>query len=149
MDAGIIGIAVVAGLHHHDDLFERAVAGAFSDAVDGAFDLARAGFDGGERVGDCETKIVMTVDADDGGIAERLHDATNQFAVFFGSGVADGVGNIDGAGSGGDDGPRNLFEVIGIGAGSVFGGKLDIIHVRAGQFDGGDRVIENLFCGTS
>ena len=31
-------------------LFERGVAGALADAVDGAFDLARSGGDGGQRV---------------------------------------------------------------------------------------------------
>ena len=141
------GIAVVAGLEDHDDLFERAVAGALADAVDGAFDLARAGFDGGERVGDGEAEIVMAMDADDGGVAERFDDAADDFAVFFGSGVADRVGNVDGAGSGGDHGARDLFEIIRVGAGSVFGGKLDVVHVRAGEFDGGDGVVENLLPG--
>jgi hypothetical protein len=32
----------------HDDLFERRVAGPLADPVDGAFDLSRAGLDGGE-----------------------------------------------------------------------------------------------------
>ena len=30
-------------LQRHDDLFERGIAGALAEAVDGAFDLARAG----------------------------------------------------------------------------------------------------------
>jgi len=43
---------VFAGLERHDDFFQRGIAGAFADAVEGAFNLAGAVDDGGERVGD-------------------------------------------------------------------------------------------------
>jgi hypothetical protein len=111
---------------------------SFADAVDGAFDLPRARFDGSQRIGDGQAEIVMAMDADDGGIAQRFHDAADQFAIFVGRGVADGIGNVDGARSGGDNGFRNLFEIIGIGAGAVFGGEFDVIDVGARQFDGGN-----------
>ena len=64
-------------------------------------------------------------------IAQRLHHAADQRRVFVRHGVADGVRNVDGAGARGDDGARNLFEIVGIGAGSVFGRKLDVVHVAA------------------
>ena len=48
----------------HDDLLERRVAGALAEAVDRHLDLARAGLDGGERVGRREPEVVVAVDAD-------------------------------------------------------------------------------------
>ena len=66
VDAGFVREAVAAGLDGHDDLFERSVAGALADAVDGALDLPRAGLDGGQRIGHGQAQIVVAVDADDG-----------------------------------------------------------------------------------
>ena len=57
---------IAARLQHHHDLFERAVARALADAVDGALDLARAVLHGGQRVGDRQAQVVVAVDADDG-----------------------------------------------------------------------------------
>ena len=39
---GFISIAVGADPHRHDDLFQRGIAGALADAVDGALYLSRA-----------------------------------------------------------------------------------------------------------
>ena len=39
--AGLVGQPIAARLQRHHDLFQRTVAGALTDAVDGAFDLAR------------------------------------------------------------------------------------------------------------
>ena len=57
--------------------------GALADPVDRALDLPRAGFDGGQRVGDRESQIVVAVDADDRAIAQRLRNAADQRAVFL------------------------------------------------------------------
>ena len=51
----------MARLHHHDDLFKRAVAGSFADAIYGAFDLARTGFHCRQRVGDGKAEIADIV----------------------------------------------------------------------------------------
>ncbi len=48
----------------HDDLFQRRIAGTFTDAVDGAFDLSGSRFDRGERVGHREPEVVMAVCAE-------------------------------------------------------------------------------------
>ena len=50
VDAAFQPEIVAARAHGHDDLFEGAVAGAFAQAVDGAFDLARAFLQCGQRV---------------------------------------------------------------------------------------------------
>ena len=59
-------VVIAAGSQRHDDFFERAVAGPFADAVDGAFDLAGAVLDGGQAVGDGQAEVVVAVDADHG-----------------------------------------------------------------------------------
>src|SRR5271155_3601722 len=52
----------LAGLQRHDDFLERAVAGALTDAIDGAFDLAGTRNDSSETVRDSHAQIVVTVD---------------------------------------------------------------------------------------
>ncbi len=72
------GAAVELGrprAQRHDHLFQRGVAGSLTEAVDGHFDLARTGLDGGERVGRGEAEVVVAMDADDGALANALDDA--------------------------------------------------------------------------
>ena len=56
----------VARLQRHHDFLQRAVAGALADAVDGAFDLARAGHDRGQAVGHRHAQIVVAMHATGG-----------------------------------------------------------------------------------
>src|SRR5690242_1266526 len=147
VDAGAIRVRVAAGLEDHHDLFQRAVAGALTDAVDRALDLAGARFHRGQRVGDRETQVVMAVHADHGAIAEGLHDFADESAVFLRRRVADGIGNVHRAGAGRDYRLGDLFQETGLGARAVFGREFDVIDVAAGQLDGGDRFIEHLLLG--
>ena len=55
---------VVARPQRHHDFFQRAIAGAFADAVDGAFDLPRARDHGGEAVGHRQAEIVVAMHAE-------------------------------------------------------------------------------------
>ena len=48
IDPGGEGHGVAAYFQRHDDFFQRGVAGALTDAVDRAFDLARACLNPGE-----------------------------------------------------------------------------------------------------
>src|SRR5580658_8874165 len=61
VDARLVWIPVVARLHHHHDLFERAVARAFADTVNSAFDLPRSGLHRSQRIGYRETQIVVAM----------------------------------------------------------------------------------------
>ena len=54
---------VFPGVHRHDYLFKRGVAGALADAVDAALDLGSAGFYCGQAVGDRQAKVVVAVNA--------------------------------------------------------------------------------------
>ncbi len=115
------GKAVMTGLHGHDDLFERAVAGALADTVNGAFDLAGAGLHGGDGIRYGKAQVVMAMHADYGAIAESFHDIADQGAVLFGHRVTYGIRDVDGAGTGGYYGFRNLQQKLGAGAGAIFG----------------------------
>ncbi len=59
VNTGFKGIAVVAGLHYHYQLFKRAVACAFADTVDGAFDLPCSGLYRGQGIRNSQSEIVM------------------------------------------------------------------------------------------
>ena len=54
--------SALARVQQHHDLLERGVAGALADPVDRALDLARAGQQPGERVGDRQPQVVVAVD---------------------------------------------------------------------------------------
>src|SRR5690606_4097679 len=60
---GVVQVQAGAGDVFHvqgdSDFFDGGVAGAFADAVDGDFDLARAGADGGDAVGGGEAHVVV------------------------------------------------------------------------------------------
>ena len=65
LDSGRERHAVFAHFQRHHDFFERGVAGALPDAVDGALDLTRAGEHAGQRIRDRETEIVVTMRGED------------------------------------------------------------------------------------
>ena len=65
-----------------DDGGHVAVAGAFAVAVDGSLHLHRARFDGRQRVGDADARIVVRVNAD--GALHLLHDVGGDAAHFAG-----------------------------------------------------------------
>ena len=125
---GVGMVEIVAGPQGHDDLFQRAVAGPFAQAVDRTLDLPGAGLDGGQAVGHGHAQVVVAVDADHGlvdvghAVAERLDDVVH----VAGRGVAHGVGNVDRGGPGGDGRLDHLAEEIGLGAGGVLGRELDV-----------------------
>jgi hypothetical protein len=77
------------------------IAAAFAQAVQRALDLAGAGEDGGQRVGDRVAGVVVAVDAEvaagDAGGDDLCRDA----ADLFGQGAAVGVAQDDPAGAGG------------------------------------------------
>ena len=89
---------VPAGLHRHHDLFERAVAGALAQAVDGALDLARAAdLDAGQRVGHRHAQVVVAMHRPDRlvGVGNALAQRLDELAEQLGHRVADGVRHVD------------------------------------------------------
>ncbi len=127
----------MAGFHGHDDFFEGGIAGAFADAVDGAFDLAGAALNAGEGVGDGEAEVVVAVGGEEDilGAGDVGDEVFEHGAVFGGGGEADGVGAVDGGSAGFDGGVDDFGEVVEFGARGVFGGEFDIVNVGAGEGD--------------
>ena len=121
----------------HHDLLECGVAGAFPDAVDRALHLAGAGLDGGERVGDREAQVVVTMGAEHHLIAVR-HAATHRAehrAVFGGQRVAHGIGQVDRPGPRRDRGLDHAAQEVQVGARGVLGRELDVVGVAPGATD--------------
>ncbi len=110
----------------HDDFFERGVAGALADAVDGAFDLARAGGERGDGIGDAEAEIVVAVRAQTMHVVDAAHfalQAREQRVDFVGRRVADGIGHVHRRGAGLDHRRQHLDQEFGLGADRIFGAK--------------------------
>ena len=74
----------------------------------------------------------------------RCAHFAEHLAVFFGRGVAHGVGHVDGGGAGFDGDAHHLDQKVAIGAGGVFGRELDIVDKRAGQAHGFAGAVERL-----
>ena len=133
VDAGPERQHVVAHLHRHHDFFQRGVAGALADAVDGAFDLARAGAHAGERIRHRHAEIVVAMhrEARLVGIRHALAHHLEQREIFLRRRVADGVGNVDRGGAGLDRRLDAAAQEIELGAGAVLARPLDIVGVVA------------------
>ena len=132
-----LGVEVVAArADRHDDLFERGVAGALADAVDGALDLGRAGAHRGERVGRRQTEVVVAVAADGDVVQRRAEpvELADEVAELERQRVADGVGDVDRRRAALDGDAQDLGEELRVGAARVHGAELDVgLRVLAGQ----------------
>ncbi len=147
----VVGVGKLVAANHEGggDLFEGGVAGALADAGDGALDLAGTGLNAGEGVGDGHAEIVVAVGGEDdvlsaGDLGEKHAEGGG---VFFGRGVADGVGDVDGGGPGLDRNRDDFDEEVRVGAGGVFGGELDVVAEGAGETDGFGSLMEGFGAG--
>ncbi len=149
VDARGEGEGVLAGLDSHDDFFQRGVAGAFADAVDGAFNLARAAADGGEGVGDGEAQVVVTVGGKNNfvGAGDVLEEVTEHGFMLGGGSEADGVGTVNRRGSRFDRGVHDFAEIIQFGPGGIFGREFDVAGVFAREGDVFARHADEFFLG--
>src|SRR3984885_10762238 len=147
----VVGVGKLVPANHEGggDLFKGGVAGAFADAIDGALDLAGAAFDAGQRVGYGHTEVVVAVCGEDYVVNSRDagFDQAEDRGVLLGGGVADGVGDVDGGGAGLDGDGDHLEEELGVGAGAVLGGELDVFGKGAGEADRLGGLVEGLVAG--
>ena len=84
-----------SGAQCHHDLFERGVAGALAESVDGHLYLARTGLHCRQRIGGGKTQVVVAVDADRGVASNAIHHELRQCGVLRRNGVADRVRDVD------------------------------------------------------
>ena len=125
-------------LEGHHDLFEGGVAGPFPDAVDGALDLPRSRPNGRQRVGHRLAEIVVAVHGQNGlgAVLHLLPDLHDPEEPLLGDGVADGIGDVDGARAGVDDRLQHLAHVVEVRPRGILGRELDVLAVSARVFDG-------------
>ncbi len=130
VDARRQSILVRADAHGHDQLFQRAVAGAFADAVDRAFDLARAGLQRGQRIGDGQAQIVVTVRRIEQvrHVGQRSAQVGEDAENLVRRRIADGVRDIQRGGACLGDFAADLVQKVGLGANGVLGRKLDLVE---------------------
>lgn len=135
IDRRIDVVEGTAHLQRHGDFFQRAIARALTDAIDGAFHLARTAFDGRQRVGHRQAQIVVAVRAEDDlvGTFHAGDQAREHATDFFRRGEADRVGQIDRGGAGGDRHAGDLGQEIFFGAGCILGRKFHIVDIAARQ----------------
>ena len=113
----------------HDDFFHGGVSGAFSEAVDGAFDLASTVSYAGQGIGDSHTEVVVAMGADDG-LFDALDvglEVGDDLAVLVGQDVADGIGDVQRGGAGLDYGGKDLVEEGKLAAAGILRRELNVI----------------------
>ena len=142
LDAGIEAELFVLA-DDHDHFFEGGIAGAFAQAVDGAFDLAGAVADAGDGIGGSQTQVVMAMAGEDGlvDIGYVVDQVSDLFAVLIGEAIAGRIGDIDDSGAGGDHGFDHAGEVFVVGAAGVFGVEFDVADEVTGPFHGLDGAV--------
>ncbi|MNZ81564.1 hypothetical protein D3C78_1002360 [compost metagenome] len=136
---------VLAHFDRHDHFFQRGIACAFTNAVQGAFDLASTRLHRGDGVADRHTQVVVAVDGDNGLIDIR-------YAVIQGSdnatklvrrGVAHGIRNVNGGGTGVDRSFYHATQVIDWRTACIFTGEFYVVGVITGAFHRADRHLQH------
>ncbi|OQB36254.1 MAG: hypothetical protein BWY06_02870 [Candidatus Latescibacteria bacterium ADurb.Bin168] len=120
---------ILPGAQRHDDLFHGGVAGAFAEAVDGAFDLSRAVHHAGDAVGNRKAKVVVAVGAVDHLPAARdvRDEVRDHPPVLFRHHVADGIRDVQRCRAGFDGCGKHLHQERPLAAPGIFRGKLHVV----------------------
>ncbi len=138
VDAGVDAlIEILASLECHDDLFERGVSGALTDAVDRYLDLPCPGLNCRDGVGGSHAEVVMAVNRDDYILNARrvLLDVANELLILVGHRVADRVGDVDRCGALFDGDSKDAAEIVPIAAGGILGREFDFIDITLRSAD--------------
>ena len=146
VDVRVNPVEVFACPQSHHDLFQRCVARAFAEAVDGALDLASACFDRGQAVRHGQAKIVVTVRTDDClvDVTDVVLQVRDAVEVLLRSRVANGVGNVDRRGTDFDDALNHFGQEIEFRSSRVFRRELDVIAIPLGSLHRLNRAVDNL-----
>jgi hypothetical protein len=136
----------IADLQRHHQLFQRAVARALADAVDGAFHAARAAFDRRQRVGDRQAQVVVAVHVHHHVLQLRdvLVQVGQQLAELLRHGEADRVGDVHRRGARGDHRADHFGQELRLGARGVLGAELHVLAELFGIGHAFDRLADDL-----
>src|SRR5436305_1028542 len=119
-----IGVAKTIGsrAQRHYDFFHGGIACTLTKAIDGYFDLARASFDGGQRVRRGHAEIIVAVGAHDDILHawDTLTQVTEEHFILVRQGVADGIRHINSGCARLDSGLKDTAEIVPIAARSIF-----------------------------
>ena len=137
LDAGLDAIAVRAHIESSRNLFQRRVARALANAVDGALHLPRAVLDSGQRIGYRQTQIVVAVRAQNDPLLvdgrNALAHLGKHVAVLLGGGVAHRVRHINGGGAGFHGNAHHFDKEFAVRACGVLGRELHVLTQCACQ----------------
>ena len=128
LDPGVHVEQVLAGLDRHDDFFQGGIAGALAKPVDGALDLPSTGDYRGQRIGDCQTQVVVAMNGKHRSVSvgNTLEQLADHVGVLMRNGVADSVRDIDRTCAGVDGRLDDAAQEIDFRTPGVFAGKLHI-----------------------
>ena len=115
-------------MQRHHQLLERGIPGPFTDAIDGALQLAGSVLH--RFGGHGQAEIVVTMNGKDrlANVGHVLIDPRDQGTEFRGGGVANGVGDVDGAGPRCNGRLNHLVEKLRIAATGVYTGELHVVY---------------------
>ena len=135
---GVAAVVFPAGAQPHDDFLHGGVACAFAQAVDGAFHLPRAAAHPLQGGGHCQAQVVVAMDGQGDRVGSRhlFQHIAEKLPVFLHGGVAHGIGQVDGGGSGADHALHHPVEEFPLGTGGVLQGKLHVVAQLPGQTGG-------------
>ena len=122
LNPGVHAEHILAGLDRHDGFLERAIAGTFADAVDGALDLPCPGAHRRQAVGDRHPQVVVAVHGEHGSIdvAHVAGEVREHLEELFWHRIPDGIGDVDRGGASVDGGFDDLGEKLEFRARGVF-----------------------------
>src|SRR6266705_730047 len=137
--AGFKRQPISAHAHGHHNLFQRSVSRALANAVDGAFDLPRSGFNSCEAIRYGQAEIVVTVHADRDVFAisgDSLSQGPDELRKFTRESVSDSIRHVENRGACFKGDAENFAQIVYVAAGCVFGGKLDFVSELSRQAHG-------------
>ena len=128
---------VFAHFDRHDHFFQRTVACAFADAVHRAFYLTRAGVHRRDSIANGQTQVIVGVYRDNGfiNIWYAVIQTGNDVGKLKRHGVADGIRDVDGSGSGINSGFHNTGQIVNRRAACIFTGKFHVVSVVTRPFN--------------
>ena len=137
---------VGTNLQGHDDFFQRAISGAFADAVKGALDLARARLDRGQRVGDGKAQIIVAMSREDHMLGPfHLVDQIGKDAIdLVGFRITNRIGYVQHIGPVAGGTAEGLDQEVRFRAQCVLGGKFDLVETATGMVQTALDGLENI-----
>ena len=131
--------------HNHGDFLERCVSCTFTNSVYSHFHLARSIHYSAERIGCCQSQVVVAMGGNDGLIytIHMLNQIFNLLTVFIWQTITCGVGDVDNSCTSFDDCLNNTRQIFVVGTSGIFGIELNILHIILCIFHGSHSTLDD------